>query len=56
LIIKRIFGFAKVQLSRYGEERQQVVRRSGAGESVHGSTPSVATFAGEVRLMNGKWG
>src|SRR3989338_5061258 len=42
------------QLSRNDEERQSPVRRGGAGESVHGATASVATSAGEVRLMNGK--
>jgi len=41
-------------LSRHDEERQSPVRRGGAGESVHGATPSVATSAGEVRLMSGK--
>lgn len=41
------------QLSRHGEERQQVVHRGGAGKLVHGATPLVATFAGKVRLMNG---
>jgi len=42
------------QLSRHDEERQSPARRGGAGESVHSATPSVATSAGEVRLMNGK--
>ena len=31
-----------------------LVRRGGAGESVYGVTSSVATFAGEVRLMSEK--
>jgi len=40
------------QLSRHDEERQSPVRCGGTGESVHGSPPSVATSAGEVRLMS----
>lgn len=53
LIIKRTLGFAKVQLSRHGRTASPV--RGGTGESVHGSTSSVATFTGKVRLMGGKW-
>ena len=42
------------QLSRHDEERQSSHRRGGLGESVHGSTSSVATSTGEIRLMNEK--